>query len=335
MGSIEKTLSYSAPSSDLLRIDCAREVERISAAMRDLVCKKFKRRGAVVGVSGGIDSSVVAALCAHALGKDHVVALFMPETESAGETLALSKLLAESLGIKSVLEDITPILTGAGCYRRRDEAIRTVVPEYDERYKSKIVLPDLLATDSFSVYSIVVQSPTGEMKKFRLPLSAYLGVLSATNFKQRIRKMVEYYHADCLNFAVAGTPNRLEYDLGFFVKSGDGAADFKPIAHLYKSQVYQLAEYLKIPKAIQERPPTTDTYSLAQSQEEFYFSMPLEKMDLCLYGKNHNMAPGMLASLLGFTEEQVEKAYAIIDSKRKFAQYLHLPPVLFSNTCDE
>ncbi len=224
MGSIEKTLSYSAPSSDLLQIDCAREVDRIAAAMRDLVFKKFKRKGAVVGVSGGIDSSVVAALCAYALGKDHVVALFMPEAESAGETLDLSKLLAESLGIKSVLEDITPILTGAGCYRRRDESIRTVVPEYGEGYKCKIALPDLMASDCFSVYSIVVQSPKGETKKVRLPLNAYLGVLSATNFKQRIRKMVEYYHADCLNYAVTGTPNRLEYDLGFFCEGNPETA---------------------------------------------------------------------------------------------------------------
>jgi len=305
-------------------------VDRIAQGIREVVFKQFKRKGAVVGVSGGIDSSVVAAICAHALGKDRVVALFMPEAESADETLGLSRLLADSLGIKSVLEDITPVLEGAGCYRRRDESIRTIVPEYGQGYKCKIALPDLMASDSFSVYSIVVQSPSGETKKVRLSLNAYLGILAASNFKQRIRKMIEYYHADRLNFAVAGTPNRLEYDLGFFVKGGDGAADFKPIAHLYKSQVYQLAEYLNVPKEIQMRPPTTDTYSLAQSQEEFYFSMPLEKMDVCLYGKNCGIAPEAIAPILGFTENQVERAYQIIESKRKAAEYLHLPPVLFS-----
>lgn len=317
------------PASELLRIDCAKEVDRIAEAMRDLVFKQFKRKGAVLGVSGGIDSSVVAALCAYALGKDRVVALFMPESESADETLALSTLLADSLGIKSVLENITPVLEGTGCYRRRDESIRTVVPEYGDGYKCKIALPDLMATDSFAVFSIIVQSPSGETKKVRLPLNAYLGILAASNFKQRVRKMIEYYHAERLNYAVAGTPNRLEYDLGFFVKGGDGLADFKPIAHLYKSQVYQLAKYLNIPEEIQKRPPTTDTYSLAQSQEEFYFSMPLEKMDLCLYGKNHGMAPSELAPLLGYTEEQVEKGFAIIEAKRKVAHFLHLPPVLF------
>jgi NAD+ synthase len=329
MTSVEKSASFLVPISNLLNIDPAKEVDRIANAVRDLVFKQFKRKGVIVGVSGGIDSSVVAALCAYALGKDHVVAIFMPEAESALETLPLSNLLTDRLGIKSIMENITPILDGAGCYRRRDESIRTVVPEYGEGYKCKIALPDLMNTESFAVFSLVVQSPAGETKKVRLPLNAYLGILAANNFKQRVRKMIEYYHADHLNYAVSGTPNRLEYELGFFVKGGDGAADFKPIAHLYKSQVYQLAEYLNIPEEIQRRPPTTDTYSLAQSQEEFYFSMPLEKMDLCLYGKNHGMTPSELAPLLGFTEDQVTKAYAIIESKRKVAHYLHLPPVLF------
>lgn len=296
--------------------------------IRDVVLTQFKRRGTVVGVSGGIDSSVVAALCAYALGKERVTALFMPEAESAAENLVLGRMLTESLGITAVTEDITSILEGAGCYRRRDEAIRSVVPEYGEGYKCKITLPNLLADERYAIFSVVVQSPTGETKKVRLPLNAYLGILAASNFKQRTRKMIEYYHGDRLNFAIAGTPNRLEYDLGFFVKGGDGAADFKPIAHLYKSQVYQLAEHLGVPEEIRKRPPTTDTYSLAQSQEEFYFSMPLEQMDLCLYGKDHDIDADEMASIVGLTVEQVKRAYGMIDSKRKVARYLHLPPVV-------
>ncbi len=139
--------------------------------------------------------------------------------------------------------------------------------------------------------------------------------------------MMEYYHADRLNYAVAGTPNRLEYDQGFFVKNGDGAADFKPIAHLYKSQIYQLAEYLGVPEEIRLRPPTTDTYSLQQSQEEFYFALPHEKMDLAIYGRDHNIAAAELADVLGLTVEQVDKVYGVIDAKRKAARYLHLPPL--------
>jgi NAD+ synthase len=317
-----------AVAADLLTIDPAIETARISDSVCETLAKQLNRRGVVVGVSGGIDSSVVAALCTRALGKDRVLALIMPEADSSKDSEVLGRKLAESLGIRFVVEDITGILESAGCYRRRDDAIRSVVPEYGEGYKSMITLPNLLDEDRYAIFSIIVQSPAGERKKVRLSLDAYLGVVAATNFKQRVRKMMEYYHADRLNFAVAGTPNRLEHDLGFFVKNGDGSADLKPIAHLYKSQVYQLAAYLDVPEEIRKRPSTTDTYSLEQSQEEFYFSMPLAQMDLCLYGKDHFMSPEQLAPVAGLSAKQVSRAYAVIDAKRKFANYLSLPPVL-------
>ena len=314
----------------ILEIDAERETQRIVEAIRQVVFRQFRRKGAVLGVSGGIDSSVVAALCARALGQDHVVGLLMPEGESSPDSVVLGRRLTESLGIDSELVDITPMLEASGCYRRRDDAIRLVVPEYGPGYKCKITLPDLLATDQFAVFSVVVQAPSGETRKVRLTLDAYLGIVAASNMKQRTRKMTEYYHADRLNFAVAGTPNRLEYELGFFVKGGDGAADFKPIAHLYKTQVYQLAEYLNIPREIRERPPTTDTYPLEQSQEEFYFSMPLAMMDLCLYGRDHGIAPAELAPMVDLSIEQVNRAYSMIDRKRANARYLHMAPVTFT-----
>ena len=314
----------------ILEIDAERETRRIGEAIRQLVFHQFRRKGAVLGISGGIDSSVVAALCARALGPDHVLGLLMPEGESSPDSVVLGRRLTESLGIPSELVDITPVLESSGCYRRRDDAIRLVVPEYGSGYKCKITLPDLLATDQFAVFSVVVQAPSGETRKVRLTLDAYLGIIAASNIKQRTRKMTEYYHADRLNFAVAGTPNRLEYELGFFVKGGDGSADFKPIAHLYKTQVYQLAEYLNVPREIRERPPTTDTYPLEQSQEEFYFSMPLAKMDLCLYGRDHTMAPAELAPMVDLSIEQVNRAYSMIDRKRANARYLHMAPVTFT-----
>lgn len=316
-------------SSDVLRLDAAREAERIQLAIRRVVFDQFHRRGTVVGLSGGIDSSVTAALCAAALGGERVLGLVMPETDSSAESRDLALGLADSFCIPTVEEEITPILTAARCYARRDAAIQRTIPEYRANWKSKIVLPDMLARERYAVFSIVVRSPDGREQRARLSAEASLALVSATNFKQRVRKMLEYYHADRLNYVVAGTPNRLEYDQGFFVKLGDGAADMKPIAHLYKSQVYQLAEYLKVPESIRLRRPTTDTYSLAQSQEEFYFSLPLDKMDLCLYGKDHLVSAEEVGAAINLDPEQVERVYRQIDARRKVAQYLHCQPILF------
>ncbi len=318
-------------SRDMLQLDAALETEKIVVRIRDIVFNQLKRKGAVIGVSGGIDSTVVAFLCARALGKDRVLVLFTPEADSSPDSLRLGQAAAGALGVRSVLEDISPILKGARCYERRDASIREVVPEYGEGYKSKIVLPNMVDADRYAIFSVVVESPDGKRKKVRLTPSAYLGIVAATNFKQRTRKMMEYYYADLTQYAVAGTPNRLEYDQGFFVKNGDGAADFKPIAHLYKSQVYQLAEYLGVPREIIERPSTTDTYSLDQSQEEFYFSLPLGKMDLCLYGKNNDVPAAEIAYAAEMEEKEVERAYKMIDSKRAVARYLRASPVLIED----
>jgi NAD+ synthase len=315
-------------SNDALTIDATATTANIGAAVREQVTGTLRRRGAVLGLSGGVDSSVVAALCALALGPGRVLALLMPEREGSGDTLALGRLVADHFGIAAVEEPVGGILETAGCYRRHDEAIRRVFPEFEAGWRFKVTLPSPVHGSRLNVSMLTVELPGGETKTARMPLEAYLQLVAAMNFKQRVRKTLEYYHADRLHYAVAGTPNRLEYDQGFFVKQGDGAADLKPIAHLYKTQVYQLARHLGVPDDVLRRPPTTDTYSLPQTQEEFYFGLPYLQMDLCLYGKNHGVPPAEVAAAAHLTVDQVERAYADIDQKRRATRYAHLHPLL-------
>jgi NAD+ synthase len=323
------------PASDFslnnLKLDAAAETQRIVEALRRQLGRELRRRGLVIGLSGGIDSTVTAALAVRALGKEKVFGILMPERHSQSESSPLGQKVADSLGIACIEENITDTLEAVGFYRRYDEAIREVVSEFGPGWLSKLVIGGVANGHGFTTFSIVVQAPDGRVIRERLPLNAYLGVVAATNFKQRIRKMLEYYHADRLNYAVAGTPNRLEYDQGFFVKNGDGSADVKPIAHLYKTQVYQLAEYLDVPAEIRQRKPTTDTYSMPQGQDEFYFALPYDKMDLCLYGLNNKISADSVATAADMSREAVELAWADIERKRSTTRYLHLPPLLVEN----
>ena len=317
---------------NMLAIDPERTTETICNWIRSTVLGALHRRGTVIGLSGGIDSSVCAALCVRALGPQKVLGLFMPERDSSSDSLRLGRLVADSLSIFAELEAIGPALEAVGCYQRQVEAIREVFPDYGEKYKCKVTMPSVVDSDRLNFVHLVVQSPAGEIRKSRMPAGAYLKLIAATNFKQRLRKTIEYYHADRLAYAVVGTPNLLEYDQGFFVKQGDGAADIKPIAHLYKTQVYALARYLQIPEEVQRQVPTTDTFSMPQTQEEFYFALPYDKMDICLYGKNHSVTADELAPSIGLTAEQVERVYRDIDAKRRAAKYLHMTPFTLSTS---
>ena len=323
MTTAAKAATFSAAS---LHLDTEVEIERICGWIRETVIKDLRKRGVVLGLSGGIDSSVTAALCARALGPGKVTGIFMPEHDSDPESLRLGRALAEATGVETVLEDIGPSLAAMGCYTRRDGFIRQIVPEFGEGWGCKVVLENALSSRGYNISWLVVAPPSGEQSRHRMPLEVYLGMIAAANMKQRTRKQIEYYHADRLNFAVAGTPNRLEYDQGFFVKNGDGAADFKPIAHLYKTQVYQLAAALGVPEEICRRPPTTDTWSLPQGQDEYYFSLPYDRMDICLYGLDNGIDREAVGDAAGLTADQVDAVWRNIASKRKVAEYLHAMP---------
>ncbi len=317
-------------SRDVLNLaDPVALADALAAQLREVTVGTVRRRGLVVGISGGIDSALCTALAVRAFGPSKVIGLFLPERESSSESLTFGKLLADKFGIETVTENLGPSLAALGCYTRQDEAIRQVYPDYDAAtWRSKITIPSIFEESRLNVSRITVEKPDGTQESKALPLKAYLQLVAATNFKQRLRTTLEYYHADRLNYAVVGTPNRLEYDQGFFVKGGDGLADVKPIAHLYKSQVYQMARALGVPEEICSRAPTTDTFSLPQGQDEFYYALPYPEMDLCLYAHNHGVPAADVAAVMGTTEETVQRVFKDIEAKRRATKPLHLTGLL-------
>lgn len=315
-------------SSDALHIDAVAETERIVRWMRETV-RVFRKQGGVLGISGGVDSSVCLALAVRAFGSERVVALLMPDKDSDPTSEDLARTLAVRYGVTPILESITPAAEGFGCYKRRDEAIARVFPEYDAAvgYKAKIGLPSLLEGDTLNVFSVTIITPEGDAKTARLGPREFAQIVAATNFKQRCRMSMLYYHAELHNFAVVGTPNKNERDQGFFVKYGDGGYDLAPIAHLYKTQVYELAVHLGVPEAIRARTPTTDTYSAPSTQEEFFFRLPYETMDLLWLAQENGVTAEETALGLGMPEQQVRAAFADFTRKHKTTGYLRASPL--------
>jgi NAD+ synthase len=315
---------------DVLVLDAAAETDRIVTGLRHAVRSVMRRHGGVVGISGGIDSALVLALGVRAFGPDKITALMLPEKDSDPLSERLARELAAKFGVQPIREDIAPALEGYGCYRRRDEAIKRVFPQYDAKlgYKAKIVLPqNLLDSDAMNFFSVTIVAPDGTEMTKPLPAPEYLQIVAASNLKQRTRMSMLYYHAELRNYAVLGTANKNEHDQGFFVKYGDSGVDIQTIGHLYKTQVYQLARHLGVPESILQRTPTTDTYSAPCTQEEFFFRIPFKTMDLLWYALEHGVPAAEAAPVMGLTETQVQRAYTDIGRKQRATEPLRMRPV--------
>lgn len=315
------------PGRHCLDIDYAAEAQRICARIREMLAGELHRRGLVVAISGGIDSSVCAALAVRAIGAKRVFCLILPERDSDTDSASRANLLVEHLGVQAQTIDIAPTLDAIGCYAARDAAVRSAIPDYAGDWKMKLVIAGGLE-GAINRFLVVAEAPDGSRHEAELGLNEYLSIVAATNYKQRIRKTIEYFHADRLNYAVVGTPNRLEYDQGFFVKNGDGSADLKPIAHLYKTQVYAMARHLGLPDRLCNARPTTDTYSLEQGQDEFYFALPYQDMDVALWALNHGVPAAQIAPVLDIAPSLAQAVYDDIANKRRTTRYQHLRPLL-------
>lgn len=316
-------------SKDILHLNDIETVcNQIIDKLKNDVTRKLQRRGAVVGISGGIDSSVCMALSAKAFGPKNVLGIMLPEQDSSGDSEMLAKKLADKFGVSTIVENITGALEGFGCYQRRDKAIARIVTDFNpEIDKAKIEIKQDIASNLPPVFSITVIKPDGQQISKILPVTEYLQIVASTNFKQRSRMSMLYYHAERLHRAVIGTPNKHEVEQGFFVKFGDGGADVMPIGHLYKTQVYQLASYLGVPQEIIDRTPTTDTYTAEQTQEDFFYQMPFESMDLIWYGWENGYPADEVGEVMDRSAQEIENIYKNFERKRKTTEYLRMRPI--------
>ncbi len=317
-------------SKDILRIEnIDAVVNTLTERLKNDISFLLRRKGAIVGISGGIDSSVTLALATKALGPGHVVGIIMPEKDSSSDSKDLALKLADTFDVKTIEENITGALDGFACYKRRDDAVAKVFPEYDPAtYQMKIGIK-VVSNNLPPVFSVTIIDKNRVSQSKMLPPNEYMQIVAASNFKQRSRLSMLYYHADRLHYAVIGTPNKHEVEQGFFVKYGDGGADVMPIAHLYKSQVYQLAEHLGVPQDIIDRVPTTDTYTAEQTQEEFFYQMPYHEMDLIWYGFENNVSPEEVGSVMGKTTDEIKLIFNNLSRRQVTTDYLRMAPIKY------
>ncbi len=308
---------------DVLKIDPAQELDKLSKFIVDQVNVVFRRKGVVVGLSGGIDSAMISAVSVHALGKEKVVGLILPESESNPVSSEFAFKHAQEMGIEHRRIDITPTVDSVVNYKWRDEFLQKLIPEYRPGYRYNISLPtDLLERDTFSFYMLQVQMPDGEIKKKRMNLDEFRAITSFANIKIRARMLHLYAEAERRNLLVIGTTNRTEFILGDFCKYGDGGTDIEPITHLYKNQIYQLADYLKVIPEIIKRQPSPDTFSLPVTDQEFFFRISFDNLDHLLYAWENKIPEGEAAKALDLSEDAVKRAYK--DFTSKFRTTAHL-----------
>lgn len=320
---------------EALHIDPEGETQRICEFITQQVLSEYKRKGVVIGLSGGVDSALLACLCVRALGPERVQGLLLPEKESSPESAVFATEQAAALGIRTETVDITPLLEAFGVYEERNAIVRGLCESYDPTTdEMKITLPaDLLNRDSLNVFSLIVKKPSGREFSYRLRPDQLNAIASAQNVKQRTRMIQLYFLAEKLHCVVGGTTNGTEMDQGFFVKYGDGGADIEPLAHLYKTQVFQLAEHVGVIGEIRTRTPTPDTWPGGVTDEEFYFRMPFKTLDLLLFAWNEGFSADDVCRALDLTAEQVNRAFRDFQSKQRTTWHMRaLPPSLLKET---
>jgi len=278
------------------------EPEKISLSLENFIreyTEKLEREGAILGLSGGVDSAVVAALCMRALGPKKTLALIMPEKDSKKEHTKDALNFARELEIEAKLIDITPYLEELGIYKlfpldkllslgKLKGALVKKAYRFYERKTGKIPFLESLSGFKDKEYSSYLAKG-----------NAYYRV------KHRLRMILLYLYGEMENRLMVGAANKSEYKIGYFVKHGcDDATDIMPLLNLYKTQVRELARYLNIPARIIEKPPSPDVMPGLTNDEEV-IRISYEKMDLILLALEKNWKVLDIVKVLGIEKDEV------------------------------
>jgi NAD+ synthase len=291
--------------------------------------KALHRDGFVVGLSGGIDSTVTAHLAVEAMGPKKVLGVIMPERESSPESKSLAMDLVRKLGIEHQEVDLTSQLQALGAYEKRDRVVRRYLESYTPgRHRVGIALrQDLTGSRMPPLHYLTVQDENGVMLlEERIRLRDYTELVAATNFKQRSRAMQLYYFADHYNYAVLGTTNRDELLLGFFVKLGDGAADVEGIEGIYKSELYVLAKAMGVDQRVIDRTPTTDTLPGQRSQRGYFYGLDFNTLDTALQVMEAILTVKQAVERTGLEEGQVKQLVDNLRRRNETTTILRAPP---------
>jgi NAD+ synthase len=311
---------------DFIKIkNLEKSVDSICDFIKNEISNKFQRRGAVVGLSGGIDSAVTTALCVRAMGHEKVLGLIMPEKESEPESQILAKQFANKYNIKTETIDISSILDSFGVYENKEKIVKEKFPNFNKNCKYRLVVPPKFE-NTVGIPYLDILDDKNKQHKLKISSFDFLALTAATSIKHRVRMTMLYYYGEKNNFTVMGTTNKSEYLQGYFVKYGDGGSDIEPIVNLYKSQIYQLGQFLDIPKEILTKDASPDVWSFTTNDEEFFYSVPYDTVDLILYARENDLPIKEIQKLSNLSTENIENLLRFQNQKQNKSQHMREIP---------